>query len=83
MNHFAETPGSFGEKQFMLDRDMGLLFDEHPPANHGLGEVIDGEEPQVVGRILLCQDQRDAPPFLWRLLSIPARLLRAIAKWLF
>lgn len=83
LNHFAETPGSFGEKQFMLDRDMGLLFDEHPPANFGMGEVIDGEEPQVTGRILLCQVQGDAPSFLWRLLSLPARLLRAVAKWLF
>ncbi|WOH14899.1 hypothetical protein DCAR_0934427 [Daucus carota subsp. sativus] len=60
MKHFAETPSSFGEKQFMLDRDMGLLFDEHPPANFGMREVIDGEAPQVAGRILLCQDQGEA-----------------------
>ena len=84
MKLFAETPGSFGDKQFMLDRDMGLLFDSHPPANFGLGEVIDGDVLQVPsGNVSIEQIQKEVVPFYRRLLLLPGRLCTAVAKWLF
>ena len=84
MRQFAETPGSFGEKKFMLDRDMGLLFDAHPPANFGLGEVIDGEAPQEnSGTLLLDQSQPENVSILRSLISLPGRLGKAVAKWMF
>ncbi|KAL1804574.1 hypothetical protein ACET3Z_027642 [Daucus carota] len=84
MSSFAETPGSFGEKQFMLARDMGLLFDSHPPANFGLGEVIDGEpikeEVCALHGAPPSADQEMEASFIWRILSLPARLWRVLAK---
>lgn len=83
MNSFAETPGSFGEKQFMLDRDMGLLFDSHPPANFGMGEVIDGDAPQASSGVTTCQVHEEVVPLYWRFLSLPARVCKAVVSWLF
>ena len=84
MSLFAETPGSFGDKQFMLARDMGLLFDAHPPANFGMGEIIDGDLLQVETNDLNNDssnaDHEAGAPLMWRLLSLPARMWKALVK---
>ncbi|WOH12569.1 hypothetical protein DCAR_0832074 [Daucus carota subsp. sativus] len=68
----------------MLDRDMGLLFDAHPPANFGLGEVIEGEPTQeevpVPNGDPSCAHNKADVSFFWRFLSLLARMWKAMTK---
>ncbi|KAL1811382.1 hypothetical protein ACET3Z_021447 [Daucus carota] len=84
MKVFAETPGSFGEKQFWLERDMGLLYSSVPPANFGMGEVIDADEPVAAAEGVLNRENTDveqAELAKWSLLSLPKRVGKAIYAW--
>ncbi|WOG92218.1 hypothetical protein DCAR_0311481 [Daucus carota subsp. sativus] len=84
MKVFAETPGSFGEKQYWLDRDMGLLFSSAPPANYDLGEVIDADVPSSPVALMLNRANTEvvhAASSMWSFLSLPKRVCKAIYAW--
>ncbi|WOH09263.1 hypothetical protein DCAR_0728719 [Daucus carota subsp. sativus] len=80
---FVETPGSWGEKQLILERDMGRMLTLTPPENFGLGEVIDAEEEQVDEVVSLVVPASTAEEStLKKLLSYPAIVCKAIAnRW--
>ncbi|KAL1806025.1 hypothetical protein ACET3Z_029093 [Daucus carota] len=81
---FAETPGSFGEKQYWLDRDMGLLFSSAPPPNYDLGEVIDADEPSSPVELMLSRVNTELVPAvntMWSFLALPKRVCNAIYAW--
>ncbi|WOG95429.1 hypothetical protein DCAR_0414748 [Daucus carota subsp. sativus] len=81
---FAETPGTFGEKQYWLDRDMGMLFSSAPPPNYDLGEVIDADEPSSPVELMLSRVNTELVPAvntMWSVLTLPKRVCKAIYAW--
>ena len=80
---FVETPGSCGEKQLMIERDMGFMRPLAPQANFGLGEVIDAEEVQQIEVDSQAhQAAVTVESTLMRLFSLPARMCKAMVnRW--
>lgn len=84
LSSFTETPGSFGEKQFMIERDMGLMLSLAPLANFDMGEVIDAEDTlESASDLSLNSDHLVEDSCFKMLLHLPARLCNLISSWWF